>query len=174
MQLKKLKLIAPDTYQEKLSDIFSKEVFYTNLDKYKQRNQSDVKKVISDIYIGKMSEFAVWNYLQRDGKDATFPDIMIYPANKKSYDADITAGDVKIHVKSCVAMGVYPISWVFQPNDPVTINPSNKDFLALVSIEDDNSFNAYFVKAADMLQIYEKPKKEGLDKKVIYESTLLQ
>jgi hypothetical protein len=174
MQLKKLKLIAPDTYQEKLSDIFSKEVFYTNLDKYKQRNQSDVKKVISDIYIGKMSEFAVWNYLQRDGKDATFPDIMIYPANKKSYDADITAGDVKIHVKSCVAMGVYPISWVFQPNDPVTINPSNKDFLALVSIEDDNSFNAYFVKAADVLQIYEKPKKEGLDKKVIYESTLLQ
>jgi hypothetical protein len=174
MQLKKLKLIAPDTYQEKLSDIFSKEVFYTNLDKYKQRNQSDVKKVISDIYIGKMSEFAVWNYLQRDGKDATFPDIMIYPANKKSYDADIKAGDVKIHVKSCVAMGVYPISWVFQPNDPVTINPSNKDFLALVSIEDDNSFNAYFVKAADVLQIYEKPKKEGLDKKVIYESTLLQ
>jgi hypothetical protein len=174
MQLKKLKLIAPDTYQEKLSDIFSKEVFYTNLDKYKQRNQSDVKKVISDIYIGKMAEFAVWNYLQRDGKDATFPDIMIYLSNKKSYDADITAGDVKIHVKSCVAMGVYPISWVFQPNDPVTINPSNKDFLALVSIEDDNSFNAYFVKAADVLQIYEKPKKEGLDKKVIYESTLLQ
>jgi len=174
MQLKKLKLIAPDTYQEKLSDIFSKEVFYTNLDKYKQRNQSDVKKVISDIYIGKMAEFAVWNYLQRDGKDATFPDIMIYSANKKSYDADITAGDVKIHVKSCVAMGVYPISWVFQPNDPVTISPSNKDFLALVSIEDDNSFNAYFVKALDVLKIYEKPKKEGLDKKVIYESTLLQ
>jgi hypothetical protein len=71
-------------------------------------------------------------------------------------------------------MGVYPISWVFQPNDPVTINPSNKDFLALVSIEDDNSFNAYFVKAVDVLEMYEKPKKEGLDKKVIYESTLLQ
>jgi hypothetical protein len=169
MQLKKLKLIAPDTYQEKLADMFSKEVFNTNIEKYIERKQSDVKKIIADIYIGKMAEYAVWNYLQRDGKDATFPDIAIYPAKKKSYDADI-----KLHVKSCIAMGVYPISWVFQPNDPVTINPSNKDFLALVSIEDDNSFNAYFVKAVDVLEMYEKPKKEGLDKKVIYESTLLQ
>jgi hypothetical protein len=174
MQPKKLKLIAPDTYQEKLADMFSKQVFNTNVEKYAERNQSDVKKIISDIYIGKMAEYAVWNYLQRDGKDATFPDIAIYPAKKKSYDADITAGDIKSHVKCCVAMGVYPISWVFQPNDPVTINPSNKDFLALVSIEEDNSFNAYFIKAADMLQIYEAPKKVGLDKKVIYESTLLQ
>jgi hypothetical protein len=121
-----------------------------------------------------MAEYAVWNYLQRDGKDATFPDIAIYPAKKKSYDADITCGDIKIHVKSCVAMGVYPISWVFQPNDPVTINPSNKDFLALVSIEADNSFNAYFIKAVDVLGIYEEPKKAELNKKVIYESTLLQ
>ena len=174
MQLKKLKLIAPDAYQEKLADMFSKEVFNTNIEKYIERKQSDVKKIIADIYIGKMAEYAVWNYLQRDGKDATFPDIAIYPAKKKSYDADITCGDIKIHVKSCIAMGVYPISWVFQPNDPVTINPSNKDFLSLVSIEDDNSFNAYFVKAVDVLEMYEKPKKEGLDKKVIYESTLLQ
>ena len=174
MLLKKLKLIAPSTYQEKLADIFSKEVFNTNILKYAERKQTDVKKIISDIYIGKMAEFAVWNYLQQDGKDATFPDIVIYSAKKKSYDADITSGDVKIHVKCCVAMGVYPISWVFQPNDPVTINPSNKDFLALVSIEADNSFNAYFVKAADVLQMYEAPKKVGLDKKVIYESTLLQ
>lgn len=174
MQPKKLKLIAPDTYQEKLADMFSKQVFNTNIEKYAERQQSDVKKVISDIYVGKMAEFAVWNYLQRDGKDATMPDIMVYSAKKKSYDADISCGDIKIHVKSCIAMGVYPVSWVFQPNDPVTISPSNKDYLALVSIEDGVIFEAYFVKAADVMKIYEAPKKEGLDKKVIYESTLLQ
>ena len=71
-------------------------------------------------------------------------------------------------------MGLYPVSWVFQPNDPVTINPSNKDYLALVSIEEGVIFEAYFVKAMDVMKIYEAPKKEGLDKKVIYESTLLQ
>ena len=174
MQLKRLKLIAPDTYQEKLADMFSKQVFNTNIQKYAERNQSDVKKIIADIYIGKMAEFAVWNYLLRDGKDATMPDIMVYSAKKKSYDTDITCGDAKIHVKSCIAMGVYPVSWVFQPNDPVTINPSNKDFLALVSIEEGTIFEAYFFKAMDVMKMYEAPKKEGLDKKVIYESTLLQ
>jgi hypothetical protein len=174
MQLKKLRLIAPDTYQEQLADLFSKKVFNTNIQKYAERNQSDVKKIISDIYIGKMAEFAVWNYLQRDGKDATIPDIMVYPAKKKSYDADIFCGDIKIHVKSCVAMGLYPVSWIFQPNDPVTISPSNKDYLALVCIEEGAIFDAYFVKAVDVMKIYEKPKKEGLDKKVLYESTLLQ
>ena len=51
MQLKKLKLIAPDTYQEKLADMFSKEVFNTNITKYAERQQSDVKKIIADIYI---------------------------------------------------------------------------------------------------------------------------
>jgi hypothetical protein len=174
MQPKKVKLIEPDGYQEKLSSMFAEEVYDTNREMYESRNQSNRKKVIADIYLGKMAEFAVWNLLQKQGKDATFPDIMIYQANKKSYDADITAGDTKIHVKSCIAMGLYPVSWVFQPNDPVTINPSNKDFLALVSIEEDKYFEAYFIKAIDVIEIYEAPRKEGLDKKVIYESTLLQ
>lgn len=174
MQLKKLKLIEPDKYQEKLADMFAREVYETNREMYESRNQNNRLKVIADIYVGKMAEFAVWNYLQRDGKDATFPDIVIYPAKKKSYDADITCGDVKIHVKSCISLGIYPVSWVFQPNDPVTISPSNKDFLALVSIEEERLFQAYFVKAIDVINIYEAPKKEGLDKKVIYESTLLQ
>ena len=77
-------------------------------------------------------------------------------------------------VAQTISLGVYPVSWVFQPNDPVTINPSNKDYLALVSIEEDRFFQGYFVKAVDVMKIYEAPKKEGLDKKVIYESTLLQ
>lgn len=174
MQLKKVRLIEPDAYQEKLSDMFAHEVYETNREMYASRNQDNRLKVIADIYLGKMAEFAVWNLLQRQGKDATFPDIMIYKANKKSYDADITSGDTKIHVKSCIAMGLYPVSWVFQPNDPLTISPSNKDFLALVSIEEEKFFEAYFVKAIDVIDIYEAPRKEGLDKKVIYESTLLQ
>jgi hypothetical protein len=174
MQLKKVRLIEPDSYQEKLSDMFAREVYETNREMYASRNQDNRLKVIADIYLGKMAEFAVWNLLQRQGKDATFPDIMIYKANKKSYDADITSGDTKIHVKSCIAMGLYPLSWVFQPNDPLTISPSNKDFLALVSIEEEKFFEAYFVKAIDVINIYEEPRKEGLQKKEIYESTLLQ
>jgi hypothetical protein len=173
MLLKKVKLIAPNNYQEVLADLFSKEVYSTNKEQYDKRNQTNRSKVESDIYIGKMAEFAVWNFLIEQSKSATFPDIGVYPKELKSFDADITSGDVKIHVKSCMDVWEYPNSWVFQPNDSLCTSPSDKEFIAFVICSPDKKFEAYFVLASKVIELYRPPRKEGLDKKVIYEENLM-
>jgi hypothetical protein len=156
-----------------LSELFSKEVYSTNKDQYDKRNQTNKSKVESDIYIGKMAEFAVWNFLVDQGKPATFPDIMIYPKEMKSFDADITSGDIKVHVKSCMDVSQFPNSWVFQPNDSLCTSPSEKEFIAFVICYPAKKFEAYFVSALKVIGMYRPPRKEGLDKKVIYEENLI-
>jgi len=174
MLLKKVKLIAPNNYQEVLADLFSKEVYSTNKEQYDKRNQTNRSKVESDIYIGKMAEFAVWNFLIEQSKLATFPDIGVYPKELKSFDADITSGDVKIHVKSCMDVGDFPNSWVFQPNDFLCTSPSDKEFIAFVICYPVNKFEAYFISALKVLDMYRPPRNEWLHKKVIYEEELIK
>lgn len=174
MPPKKVKLIAPNLYQHQLAELFVKEVYASNQAHYDKRNQSNKSKVESDIYIGKMAEFAVWNLLIDQKKSATFPDIGVYPKELKSFDADISSGEIKIHVKSCMDVSQYPNSWVFQPNDPLCISPSDKEFLALVICYPDSKFEAYFVSASKLTKSYKPPRKEGLDKKVIYEEDLIK
>jgi len=173
MLLKKVSLIAPSVYQHCLAELFMKEVYSTNKDQYDKRNQTNRSKVESDIYMGKMAEFAVWNFLVDQKKPATFPDIGVYPKELKSFDADINSGDVKIHVKSCMDVSQFPNSWVFQPNDSLCISPSDKEFLALVISYPSKKFEAYFVSASKVIELYRPPRKEGLDKKVIYEEDLI-
>ena len=84
MQPKRHNLIAPSSYQESLCSAFSNEVYQTNKDIYAQRNQNNESKVKNDIYIGKLAEFAVYNYLLSKGKIVSAPDIMIYESKKKS------------------------------------------------------------------------------------------
>ena len=173
MLLKKVKLIAPNNYQHTLAELFMKEVYSTNKEQYDKRNQTQRSKVESDIYIGKMAEFAVWNFLINQSKSATFPDIGVYPKELKSFDADITSGDVKIHVKCCMEVWDYQNSWVFQPNDSLCTSPSEKEFIAFVICSPDKKFEAYFVLASKVIGMYRPPRKESLDKKVIYEENLM-
>ena len=174
MNIKKKILISPNFYQKLLCELFMKEVYSTNKEQYEKRNQTNKNKVQSDIYIGKMAEFAVWNYLIKCNKLATFPDIGIYPKNLKSFDADIISKDIKVHVKSCNDIGVFPNSWLFQPNDTLCTFPSDKDFIAFVVCYPDNKFESYFIQANKIINLYKIPIKINLNKKVIYEEDLIK
>lgn len=175
MQLKKVNLIAPSLYQEKLSSLFSREVAYnsesgkTYLDRTK--NNASIEKIISDIYLGKMAEFAVFNYLVQQDKTPTYPDIGIYPNKRKSYDADILVGDTKIHVKSCVFNERFDNSWVFRPNDPIVKDPDDKDFVALCILEN-NQFTGMFAKAIELVGMHKPPRNPNYPMAVIYEADL--
>lgn len=173
MQLRKLNLIPPNTYQHTLAELFSEEVFKTN-GIYKDRNNSKDSKIKADIYRGKMAEFAVWNYLISLQRQATFPDIAVYPKEMKSYDADIIAGNNKIHVKSFMVGGDMPISWMFQPNDTLIVNPSDEEFIAFVIMFPVKRFEAYFVQANKVLDLYKSPTMAGINKKTIFEDDLIQ
>lgn len=173
MQLKKVNLIEPSLYQHTLAELFVKEVYSSNEKLYKDRNPASKIKIKSDIYLGKMAEFAVWNFLISQSKSSTFPDVGVYPQHLKSYDADIISADNRIHVKSCMNGGSYPNSWVFQPNDKLCTSPSDKDFVALVVCYPSKKFEAYFVSAKNITELYRPPVKQGVDKKVIYEEDLM-
>jgi len=175
MPQKKLKLTAPSTYQEALANLFSKEVFYNSAsgNMYKTRTQNNVKeeKLISDIYLGKMAEFAVWNFLHKQKKNATFPDINVYESYRKNYDADIMIGETKVHVKSC-SENNYGNSWVFRPSDPIVSNPDENDFVALVVLTKQSTFDAYFLSAIELLGMYKPPRNPDYHMMVIYEEDL--
>ena len=132
-------------------------------------------KFKADIYIGKMAEFAVYNFISQQGKSVTFPDIEIYQGGKKSFNADLTVNnETPIHVKSCMETHGYDNSWLFQPNDKLTTEPAENEVIFLVSISPTKEFNAYILKAIDYVGHYENPRNEQLKKKVIYEATLIE
>jgi hypothetical protein len=175
MLLKKVNLIAPDLYQEALCSLFAENVFHTNAYMYVQVNKRDPKRVREQIYAGKMAEYAVFNFLKDKYDKVSEPDIMIYDAHKKSFSADIIVDDKHMHIKSCTYGTKYPNSWLFQPTDKITTSPSELDMLALVIVEPPKNFSCYFVKALDVLDMYENPMKEELvklGKKMLYESTI--
>ncbi len=175
MQPKRHNLIAPSSYQESLCSAFSNEVYQTNKDIYAQRNQNNESKVKNDIYIGKLAEFAVYNYLLSKGKIVSAPDIMIYESKKKSYDADLYINkDSPLHVKSCIDTGSQYNSWLFQPNDPVTNEPTEDDMISFVVITPEALFYCYIVKASDILDTYREPRNKLLNKKAIYEIDLIK
>ena len=174
MQLKKRNLIAPSTYQESLCLAYSNEVYQSIKEKYADRNQSGKDKIKQDIYIGKMAEYAVYNYLAKNGKDVTPPDIMIYNKHDKSFGADLYVNKTSpLHIKSCMHVDTLHNSWLFQPNDPVTILPKEDDMIAFVVANPDATFYCYLVKATEIIKIYSKPRNPLLQKKAVYESSLM-
>ena len=148
-------------YEKQLCNIFAIHCVKTNLDEYQRRNQYETK-IIKDIAQGKAAEIMVHKALK-----TSYPDFFIYDQSKKSYEADLYLNEKKIHVKSCKLNGYCP-SWVFQPNDPLTIDPDKNDYLALVVLC--NEPYMYFTPAIGVE--YHPPRKKSLNKKVIYQWSL--
>lgn len=127
----RLELSNATEYQNRQCLLFASYSVATSINEYKKRNQLDVKKIELDIYNGKLAEFMVYNYLVSKGRILASPDLNIYQKYQKSYDSDLCVNGVKIHVKSHVSNKLYPVSWLFQKNDPLIIT-HNEDYLALV------------------------------------------
>ena len=132
-------------------------------------------KLMQDIYYGKMAEFAVYNWLESLNKKATYPDISIYkPGEGNYFEPDIVCGDIRLHVKSCVAVGTYLNSWTFHLKDGLISKPLDNDFIMFVTIyADRQEFDGYLAQANFITDIYGEPRKQGMEKKVIYEDKLL-
>lgn len=88
----------------------------TNVDQYRRRNQTDPKVIERQIFVGKLGEVAAVEWLKRRGYEPTEPDFEIYPANRKSYAADLRVVSQPIHVKSQEksAADRFGLSWTFQ------------------------------------------------------------
>jgi len=124
----KVKLDPITEYQRLQCDLFSRFSVFSSLDEYKRRGQADKDKIISDIYNGKVAEFMVYNFFIKKGRSLSSPDLNIYSKRMKSFDSDLVIGNVNIHVKSHISNNIFPVSWMFQKNDPLP----EEDYLCLV------------------------------------------
>lgn len=110
---------------------------------YATRNQFDNKKRKRDQITGKLGEFAVYLFLKDKYPDLTEPDCNIYEKKNKTWDFDLKAKDINIHVKTqdYASSLKYSLSWTFQKNDK-EIFKSNSDnqYVAFVSADIDKKF----------------------------------
>jgi hypothetical protein len=150
---------------------FAHDSIQTNLDAYAIRNQKNVHKIFNDIVVGKIGEFAVYQFL-KEKHELDEPDLKIYSKEKKSFDADLKAAGLNIHVKAqAKAQGeTYGTSWSFHPTDKLITSPSDSDVIFLCSVDDLSVDILSYDKASFYLDLYDEPVKESLKKtkKVIY------
>lgn len=144
---------------------FAKDCINSNYDMYSKRSQDDFVKIYYDILLGKLCELEVSEEL-----GTSYPDIKVYAKGDKSFDADLTKGEYKIHVKSCRKGSIFGESWVFQPEDELVTNPDKNDILALC-IADEKKIEFYTIKATKA--VYKEPIKKSLTKKVIYKEDVI-
>lgn len=95
---------------------FAQECAPTNVNRYKFRNQRNVKKIEKQIFTGKLAEVAVDTYFRFMGYEPNEPDFTIYKNKKKSWDCDLKIEGVSIHIKSQDVSSAkkYGTSWMFQ------------------------------------------------------------
>lgn len=176
MQIKKINLIEPTSYQEKLCDLFAKESVTERGRAYSTKGTGGPKKVEQYAYLGKMGEYAVFNTLLSSGKYRFIspPDIVIYAKKHRSHAADLVADGKNIHVKCCNATEWIGTSWLFSTEDPIVDRPADNDIVAFVAIRPaTKKFECYFVKATELIGMYKKPVYAQTIAHAIYESDLL-
>lgn len=111
---------------------FADRVIDTNKDEYARRNQINYDKIKQDILVGKLAEWGVFFiYLNRNRNSVSMPDMNIYSAKDKSFDADLHWNLYSIHVKSQTFESFcrYGDSWMFQSKDPLFAHSSEYDII---------------------------------------------
>lgn len=121
---------------------------------YKYRGESKVSKMIEDIVVGTVGEFAVATYLRQQDMECSRPDLKIYESKRKSFDRDLLADDNKIHVKSqsVASSKRYGNSWLLQKSDKVTKNPGKNEYYAFTEVDGLNVTILGIVKCSDVIK----------------------
>lgn len=121
-----------------VSRLFALRVLETNKYLYESRGASCSQKILSDITVGKLGEFAVYEMFRSKG--VSRPDLSVYSKDKKSYDADLKMYGSNIHVKSKdlkLALR-YGLDWTFQNKDPLFSGVKRNDIIALCVVDIEN------------------------------------
>jgi hypothetical protein len=147
---------------------------------YQKRNQFNQAKIQNDIFTGKMSEFAVHEYLEDKVEELSEPDLKIYKGRQKRFDFDLTANGYNFHVKSQTkhAAEEYGESWTFQFSDSqgngcdknIFGGYSENDYVCFVLSDESNYKIEKIVKVSEIQKKFALPRIKRLQdfKRVIY------
>ena len=176
------KKISLSSTQIKEASDFSNSISTTH---YSNRNQFDNEKRKQDQLIGKLGEFASFEYLKQ--YNISTPDCKIYSSNNKSWEADLHSKENNFHIKSqsLEQSKRFGMSWIFQfdrgKDLEIFNNKSNKDFVVFVVVsnkmEQVNSYICACVSVPFLHEnnLFEEPvsnKLKGIKKAVYYSSLL--
>jgi hypothetical protein len=125
----------------KICQHFAERSYLTNIDCYALRKQTSAEKIKQDIMLGKLAEWGVYFiYLARKRSSITPPDLQVYEASAKSFDADLKWGLFNLHIKSQTSESSdkFGDSWIFQSKDPLFEHSSCYDIMigCRVSLDD--------------------------------------
>jgi hypothetical protein len=156
---------------------FAQAQYKTSSGMYAQRGQTDKVAIIRQIAQGKIAELMVYKYLKQQFS-VREPDFQIYTGRRKSYEADLTDGFLRFHIKAqdYESARRYGVSWVFTPKDPLLTEPAAEDILVLVLLKNDTVKIMGFLSAltAQEKGLYADPKLKRLKglKAVLYLKTI--
>lgn len=113
-------------------------------DLYRKRGEARKSKMVEDICVGTMAEWACYSYLKDKAAscvEITEPDMTIYEKRKKSFSPDLQYTAVtevfNIHVKSQTheSANKYGASWLFQKEDKLFKSAGENDYIAFCLVE---------------------------------------
>lgn len=165
-----------DSTEMEMCRNFADACVHTNIDCYKKRNQYNLDKIKKDIEEGKRAEIAV--YLAIRGKLGVIckrPDFKIYNKRGKDYSADLQTQHYNIHVKSTREPNVKKMSWVFQKNDPLVLNPELNDIIYFTKVDGYRVQIIHKAFAHKLLYNYKPPRIQSLEetKTCLYATDIL-
>ena len=152
------KLVAKDCYD------FALRVTNTTYKLYSNRQcNAHIEKLVKQHYQAKLCEWYVYFYLIYKNYDCTKPDMTVYSALNKSYDADlyIKNKSLRIHVK---CLNIKLKSVLFQKDEIKDFGEN--DYICIVKYEN-NTFEIISFKSA-LDYIYLSPKKNMPSKVAVY------
>jgi hypothetical protein len=143
---------------------------------YRQKSEGNADKLAIWAWGGKMAEIAVYNTLvaSKRYKKISQPELLMHEVWMKSHDADIVADGKKIHIKSFIKYAQLDPTWLFALSDKVTTEPDEDDILALVIYDKDKNFEAYFIPAKNVTEMYKPPMSDKMKALALYEIDLLK
>lgn len=164
--------ITINDYTSRKCSTFAKERIKTSAGLYKYRGETNMDKMVEDVKIGTMAEYAVFNYVKQLGFKCTKPDLKHYKAKDKSFSADLKADkvfvdektlewrDALIHVKSqgTKSAKAYGSSWLFQKQDKIFRGEKDEEFLAFCIVDKRDVELQAIVKVKDVKKLLKEPK----------------
>ncbi len=165
-------IININDYTRRKCSKFAKERIKTSAGLYKFRGETNEKKMIEDVMIGTMAEYAVYNYIKDLGYKCTKPDLRHYKPRNKSFSADLKAEsvfvdtktlewqDALVHVKSqgIKSAKAYGASWLFQKEDKIFRGDKDEEFLAFCLVDGKDIELQAIVKIKDVKKLLKEPK----------------
>jgi len=99
-----------------------------------ERGQRNSTIRTKQLWLGKIGEIAVYQFLKKDGENPSKPDMIAEKQTRHNPDIVGLDSKRKYHVKTSINIVEESRSWVFEKRNTITTAPDDNDYLCLCSL----------------------------------------